>query len=134
MDIEKWQDVTRGKVFFSPTNFVGRSRWERHGRCRDDLLSAISLAGPRKDGPMPNLPDPLSRLPWFEELRSRAESALVDTLSLLVEFRATMGEMHHRWAQISPLAPQEEHGEQAVDPAGGKAVVNSEPGPTRGTS
>jgi hypothetical protein len=39
---------------------------------------------------MPNFPDPLSRLPWFEDLRARAEHVAADALGLLAEFRATL--------------------------------------------
>jgi hypothetical protein len=40
---------------------------------------------PAKGRPRPNLPDSLSRLPWFEELRARAERAAADALSLLTK-------------------------------------------------
>jgi hypothetical protein len=37
----------------------------------------------------------LSRLPWFEELRARAERALADRQCLIAELRAALGELSH---------------------------------------
>jgi hypothetical protein len=66
---------------------------------------------------MPNLPDPLSRSPRFEELRARAERAVVDTLSLVAEFQATLEEVRWRWGLGHAWAPHEEHVGQATDPS-----------------
>jgi hypothetical protein len=66
---------------------------------------------------MPNPPDPLSRSPRFEELRTRAEHAAVDALGLWTELQATLAEVRHRWGQIRTRASREEQGEQAADPA-----------------
>jgi hypothetical protein len=66
---------------------------------------------------MPNLPDPPSRSPRFEELRARAERAVVDTLSLFAEFQATLEEVRWRWGLGRTRAPHEEHGGQAPDPS-----------------
>jgi hypothetical protein len=72
---------------------------------------------------MPNFPDPLPRSPRFEELRARAEHALVDALGLWTELQADLAEVRHRWGQIRPRTAQEEQGEQAADLAGeGKAT------------
>jgi hypothetical protein len=72
---------------------------------------------------MPDSPDSLPRSPPIEELRARAERALVDALGLWTELQATQAEVRHRWGQIRTRASQEEQGEQAADPAGiGKAL------------
>ena len=71
---------------------------------------------------MPTLPDPLSGLPSFEELRARAERAAAAALSALAELQATLGELYHRCERTDPPAAPPEHGEQAPDPPGiGKA-------------
>jgi hypothetical protein len=65
----------------------------------------------------------VTRARFFEELRARAERALVDTPALLTELQATLEEMRHRWGRLRSPASQEEHGEQATDQAGdGKAT------------
>jgi len=70
-----------------------------------------------------NTPDPPSRPPRFEDLRARAERALLDELSLFAEFRATQVEVRSRWRRMRTRSSGEEQGEQAADPAGdGKAT------------
>jgi hypothetical protein len=64
-----------------------------------------------------NFPDSLPRSPHFEELRARAERAVVDALGLWTELQATLAEVRHRWGQIRTRASQERQGEQAADPA-----------------
>jgi hypothetical protein len=72
---------------------------------------------------VPNFPDALPRSPRFEDLRARAERALVDALGLWAELQATLAEVRHRSGQIRTRASQEDQGEQAADPAGdGKAT------------
>jgi hypothetical protein len=70
-----------------------------------------------------NSPDPPSRPPRFEDLRVRAERALLDALSLFAEFRATLEELDRvRLMERTPAAG-EEHDEQPADQAGdGKAT------------
>jgi hypothetical protein len=70
-----------------------------------------------------NTPDPPSRSPRFEDLRARAERALLDALSLLAKFRATVDELDRVSLLERTRAAREEQGEQAADPAGdGKAT------------
>jgi hypothetical protein len=59
---------------------------------------------------MPNLPGPLSLLPWFEELRSRAERSRMEALRLLSELRATLSEIHHTRNRAPTLKDSERAG------------------------
>jgi hypothetical protein len=82
-----------------------------------------------------NSTDPLSRLPWFEDLRARAEHVAADALGLLAEFRATLDELDRARNLARTWASQEERGEQDADPAGdGKGLIEEAFGSTATTN
>ena len=64
---------------------------------------------------MSNTPHPPSRSPRLDDLRARAERALLDALSLFAEFRATLDELDRVRLLERTLAAREEQREQAAD-------------------
>jgi hypothetical protein len=54
------------------------------------------------------------RLPWFEDLRARAEHAAADALGLQLELQATLVQVRHRWGQADTRSSGEDRGGQAA--------------------
>jgi hypothetical protein len=71
---------------------------------------------------MPNLTDPICRLPWPEDLRSRAERALAEARRLADELRDSCRAVRSTTSRARALTGHGRHGEQAADPAGGGAL------------
>jgi hypothetical protein len=53
-------------------------------------------------------------LPWFEELRARAERAAADALSVVAGLEAILRELHHRLERTRAPAPHENRRETQV--------------------